>query len=198
MSEMKLIMENWRQYGDMSENKNTTLILREVKNHLKTHGQIQEGFFDSLATKIPGGKRVLSATLAAMIAANALAPSVASAAETYVGDENPIEQSAEVSNEADDANAVLGYLVKYEQKKGAENRSKIGGRDAVTANEKLSEIISPLQKYFQQLRDGRTPSSADLDQDMLKFLTDKVDNMQTTDAELYQTFVKAGQNFNMS
>jgi len=97
MSEMKLIMESWRRY---KKEDNSTLILREIKQHLEIHSIIQEGFFDDLAQKIPGGKKALPLILTGMIGAGALSPDVAAAAEKYVDNSGVnVEQAMEVSSD---------------------------------------------------------------------------------------------------
>lgn len=187
MSEMKLIMENWRRF---EKEDNSTLILREVKQHLEIHSVIQEGFFDDLAEKIPGGKKALSLALAGMIAANALAPGVAAAAETYVDDSGVnVEQAMEVSSEfsEEDANAALGYLHKYQQE-----RKQSGGRDALRANADLAEKLAPIFKYFGDLKKGNSAESPD--EAMTDFIKNKVSNWKQSDTALYKSFVEVGKN----
>tara|TARA_Y100001938_G_C8092480_1_gene435916 strand:+ start:1746 stop:2321 length:576 start_codon:yes stop_codon:yes gene_type:complete len=187
MSEMKLIMENWRRFEKESS---STLILREVKQHLEIHSVIQEGFFDDLAEKIPGGKKALSLALAGMIAANALAPGVAAAAETYVDDSGVnVEQAMEVSSEfsEEDADAALGYLHKYQQE-----RKQSGGRDALRANADLAEKLAPIFKYFGDLKKGNSAESPD--EAMTDFIKNKVSNWKQSDTALYKAFVEVGKN----
>ena len=184
---MKLIMENWRRF---EKEDNSTLILREVKQHLEIHSVIQEGFFDDLAKKIPGGKKALSLALAGMIAANALAPGVAAAAETYVDDSGVnVEQAMEVSSEfsEEDTDAALGYLHKYQQE-----RKQSGGRDALRANADLAEKLAPIFKYFGDLKKGRSAESPD--EAMTDFIKNKVSNWKQSDTALYKSFVEVGKN----
>jgi len=185
MSEMKLIMESWRKF---EKEDNSTLILREVQQHLEVHSVIQEGFFDNLAQKIPGGKKALSLALAGMIAANALAPGIASAAETYVDDNGVnVEQAMEVSSDfsEEDANAALGYLHKYQQ-----DKRQSGGREAVSANADLAEKLAPIFKYFGDLKKGNSAESPD--EGTTDFIKNKVSNWKQNDEGLYKTFVEAG------
>jgi hypothetical protein len=185
MSEMKLIMESWRKF---EKEDNSTLILREVQQHLEVHSVIQEGFFDNLAQKIPGGKKALSLALAGMIAANALAPGIASAAETYVDDNGVnVEQAMEVSSDfsEEDANAALGYLHKYQQ-----DKRQSGGREALSANADLAEKLAPIFKYFGDLKKGNSAESPD--EGTTDFIKNKVSNWKQNDEGLYKTFVEAG------
>ena len=182
---MKLIMENWRKF---EKEDNSTLILREVKQHLEVYSVIQEGFFDNLAEKIPGGKKALSLALAGMIAANALAPGVAAAAETYVDDSGVnVEQAMEVSSEfsEEDADAALGYLHKYQQ-----DKRQSGGREALRANADLAEKLAPIFKYFGDLKKGNSAESPD--EAMTDFIKNKVSNWKQNDEALYKNFVEAG------
>jgi len=194
MSEMKLIMESWRKF---EKEDSSTLILREVKQHLEIHSVIQESFFDNLAEKIPGGKNALSLALAGMIAAGGiLTPDVAAAAEKYVDDSGVnVEQAMEVSSDfsEEDAEAVLGYLHKYQQKK-----RQSGGRDALRANADLAEKLAPLFKYFGELKKGNSPEIPDdAMTDFVDFVKNKILNLKQNDAPLYKEFVEAGKNISV-
>ena len=91
MSNMKLIMEGWRQYNTTDEQ------YEEVVNYiLSNHGMVlSEGMLSTIKDKISDitnryGKRAVTAALAAAIVTNTLAPSVAAAAETVSGPDLPV------------------------------------------------------------------------------------------------------------
>jgi hypothetical protein len=190
MSEMKLIMESWRKYA---KDDNSGIILKEVKEHLEIHSVIQEGFFDNLAQKIPGGKKALSLALVGMIAANALTPGVAAAAETYVDDSGVnVEQSVEMSSEfsEDDSRAALGYLHKYQQ-----DKRQTGGREALSTNSDLAEKLTPFFDYFNKLSKGSPAESPD--DGMTDFLKNKVSSLKQSDIEKYNEYLAVGEKVNI-
>ena len=91
MSNMKHIMEGWRQYNTTDEQ------YEEVVNYiLSNHGMVlSEGMLSTIKDKISDitnryGKRAVTAALAAAIVTNALAPGVAAAAETVSGPDLPV------------------------------------------------------------------------------------------------------------
>ena len=187
---MKLIMESWRKFENED---NSTLILREVQQHLEVHSVIQEGFFDNLAQKIPGGKKALSLALAGMIAANALAPGIASAAETYVDDSGVnVEQAMEVSSEfsEEDAEAALGYLETYQQ-----DKRQSGGREAVSANADLVEKLAPIFEYFKDLKKGNSVESPE--PAMTDFIKNKVSSWKQSKPDTYKDFAEIGKSVNI-
>lgn len=142
---MKLIMESWRRY---KKEDNSTLILREIKQHLEIHSVIQEGFFDDLAEKIPGGKKALPLILTGMLAAGALSPDVAAAAETYVDDSgvNVAQQIDDNTAEEEAKKPVAQAFRKIFQNVG----------DSFRKDGKIGKLFSKIDKSQDQMSDSES------------------------------------------
>ena len=92
MSDMKLIMESWKQYSALEEDYDEVLafIFEHYYGDLLTEGLKGDILSGMKSLVIQFGKKAVTAALVASIATGALAPGIAAAADTVTGVDLPV------------------------------------------------------------------------------------------------------------
>ena len=130
MSDMKLIMEGWRQYSSIDDQYDKTLAyLLENYDGLLTEG-IKDDILSSMSSLVKRfGKKAVTAALVASISTGALAPGVAAAAEAATGVDLPVaaqQMDAEAAKKFSETNvgkALKDIFHKLSKKSDVDNTS---------------------------------------------------------------------------
>ena len=182
MSDMKLIMEGWRQHLQEGENRQRILSYLAENNIVLTEEQIEEAMPKWL--KKLGAGAALTATLAGV-------PSVASAAPGGAQDTDTqtVQVDAEDASESDDFNAALGLLKAYIDSKGST-------KEKMDLEFKLMNV----QKALDKAADGDSSMLNSLgsgDAGFLDSVMGKINKFKTQDLELYNSYKDAGSKINI-
>ena len=146
MSDLKLIMEGWRQYSvDKQYDEALNYIL---KNHYD--GLLTEGMVDDVKSALGSaikrfGKRAVTGALIAAIATNALAPGVAMAADQMTAPDLPVAaQQVDASDAAATMKLPVGKAVKDIFGKGG--KLDKFGKDTFGKDGKIKDLLKKKDK----------------------------------------------------
>ena len=146
MSDMKLIMEGWREYNSVDEQYDEALAyILESYNGLLTEGAKEDilSGMKSLVKKF--GKPVVTAALVAAIATNALAPGIAMAADQMTAPDLPVAaQQMDASDAAATMKLPVGKAVKDIFGKGG--KLDKGLKDTFGKDGKIKDLLKKKDK----------------------------------------------------
>ena len=175
MSDMKLIMEGWRQYSSVDEQYDEALAyLLENYDGLLTEG-IKDDILSGMKSLVKKfGKTAVTATLIAAIATNALGPGIAYAADELTAPDLPVAaQQMDASEAADEMQGNLGKAIK-----------DIFGKDS-KINKNLKDTFGKDGKIEKGIKDLFKKNSGDTD--------DAPDQAMTDSPEGYQKNAETGE-----
>ena len=162
MSDMKLIMENWRHYNTVDEQYDEALAyILESYNGLLTEG-VKEDILSGMKSLVKKfGKPVVTAALVAAIATNALAPGIAMAADQMTAPDLPVAaQQVDASDAAATMKSPVGKAVKDIFGKGG--KIDKGLKDTFGKDGKIEKGVKDLLKKKDKDADD-TPAQAALE-----------------------------------
>jgi hypothetical protein len=146
MSDMKLIMEGWREYNSIDEQYDEALAyILESYDGLLTEG-VKEDILSGMKSLVKKfGKPVVTAALVAAIATNALAPGVAMAADQMTTPDLPVAaQQMDVSDATATMKLPVGKAVKDIFGKGG--KLDKFGKDTFGKDGKIKDLLKKKDK----------------------------------------------------